>query len=273
MAENTLATRQDDGAAIVEQVVVQGDLAKLNAQQRVTYYRQVCESLGLNPYTRPFDYIVLNGKLTLYAKRDATDQLRKLHRVSVAITGRDHMDDLYAVTARATMPDGRTDESIGAVAISSLKGDARANAVMKAETKAKRRVTLSIVGLGWLDETEIETIPDAKPVDVDADTGEIINTPSAPVADANVGANGDNAARPSAWSRSEQNRFRELVTFSPAMSGMGISKDELTRLVPEVAAPKSFGAYAVLGTVDEAVQAIKGRLAEALSAGADEETE
>ena len=33
---------------------------------------------------------------------------------------------------------------------------------MKAETKAKRRATLSICGLGMLDETEIETIPDAR---------------------------------------------------------------------------------------------------------------
>jgi hypothetical protein len=30
---------------------------------------------------------------------------------------------------------------------------------MKCETKAKRRVTLSLAGLGWLDETEIATIP------------------------------------------------------------------------------------------------------------------
>jgi hypothetical protein len=40
---------------------------------------------------------------------------------------------------------------------------------MKAETKAKRRVTLSIVGLGWLDESEV---PD-EVVNVDINTGEI----------------------------------------------------------------------------------------------------
>jgi hypothetical protein len=43
-----------------------------------------------------------------------------------------------------------------------LKGDALANALMKAETKAKRRVTLSLAGLGWLDETEIASIPDVR---------------------------------------------------------------------------------------------------------------
>jgi len=45
------------------------------------------------------------------------------------------------------------------VPLGTLKGDALASALMKAETKAKRRVTLSIAGLGWLDETELATIP------------------------------------------------------------------------------------------------------------------
>ena len=170
---NAIAT-QPDHAEVIEQVVIAGDLARLNPAQRVTYYRQVCDSLGLNPFTRPFDYITLNGKLTLYAKRDAADQLRKLHGVSVQIVSRERMEDVFVVTAHAAMPDGRSDESIGAVTIGNLKGDALANALMKAETKAKRRVTLSIVGLGWLDETEIETIRDARPAIVDTETGEIL---------------------------------------------------------------------------------------------------
>jgi hypothetical protein len=45
------------------------------------------------------------------------------------------------------------------VALGTLKGDALANALMKCETKAKRRVPLSLAGLGWLDETELATIP------------------------------------------------------------------------------------------------------------------
>ena len=47
------------------------------------------------------------------------------------------------------------------MAIAGLKGDALANGLMKAETKAKRRCTLSLCGLGMLDESEIETIPGA----------------------------------------------------------------------------------------------------------------
>jgi hypothetical protein len=123
--------------------------------------------------TRPFQYITLNGKLTLYATRDATDQLRKLNRVSITIANRERLEDVYIVTARAITADGRSDESTGVVSIGTLKGDVLANALMKAETKAKRRVTLSIVGLGWLDESELETTP-AMPVAV-ADTGEIVS--------------------------------------------------------------------------------------------------
>ena len=101
----------------------------------------------------------MNGKLRLYALRDCADQLRRLHGISISITNRERMGDLYIVTARAKDRTGREDESTGAVALGTLKGDALANALMKCETKAKRRVTLSLAGLGWLDETELETIP------------------------------------------------------------------------------------------------------------------
>lgn len=149
----------------IEKVLLKGDLSALGDDERIAYYKAVCESLGLNPLTRPFEYIVLNGRLTLYARRDATDQIRKRDGISIEITSRERVDELYIVSARATTPDGRRDEAIGAVSIAGLRGDELANAIMKAETKAKRRVTLSISGLGWLDETEVETVPDTRVVD------------------------------------------------------------------------------------------------------------
>ena len=148
--------------ADIERLLVSGDLGKLTPDQRVAYYRAVCDSVGLNPLTRPFEYVTLNGKQLLYATRNATDQIRGKRGVSVAIVSRERMDDIYVVTARATMADGRADESTGAVALGRLQGEALANAMMKAETKAKRRVTLSIVGLSLLDETEVDTIPGAR---------------------------------------------------------------------------------------------------------------
>lgn len=150
-------------ARAIEEAVMNGNLAGLTSEQRVMYYKTVCESVGLNPFTRPFDYITLNGKLTLYAKKDATDQLRNLRKVNITKIERERLDGIYVVTAYAATADGRTDASVGAVSVEGLRGDALANAIMKAETKAKRRVTLSICGLGMLDETELETLPDARP--------------------------------------------------------------------------------------------------------------
>jgi hypothetical protein len=143
----------------IERAVIAGDLADLTPEQRAEYYTAVCRSLGLNPLTKPFEFLTLNGKLRLYALRDCGDQLRRLHGISIYITNRERMGDVYIVTARAKDRTGREDESTGAVALGNLKGDSLCNALMKGETKAKRRVTLSIAGLGWLDETELETIP------------------------------------------------------------------------------------------------------------------
>ena len=159
--------------SILEDVVIRGDLSKLSPEQRVQYYRMTCDSLGLNPLTRPFDYIMLNGKLVLYAKKDATDQLRSKKGVSIDDIELSETDDTFIVKVKGHDSTGRSDVEIGVVRKSDMQGNI-ANAQMKAVTKAKRRLTLSLCGLGWLDETEVETIPTAKPVIV-SDTGEIID--------------------------------------------------------------------------------------------------
>ena len=156
MENQQLATQQENlSAEAMERVLIGQDLSRLNPAERLTYYKNVCDSLGLNPLTRPFAYITLNSKLTLYALKDCTEQLRNRDQVSVKIVSRENSDGVYVVVAQASTPAGRCDESIGAVAIENLRGEAKANAIMKAETKAKRRATLSICGLGVLDEEEI----------------------------------------------------------------------------------------------------------------------
>jgi len=151
----------------LEAALIQGDLSKLTPQERSTYYLRVCESVGLNPLTKPFSYLSLGGKTVLYANRDCTDQLRKVNGVSIKIVSRETIEGVYVVTASAVDKDSRTDESTGAVTTKGLAGENLANAFMKAETKAKRRVTLSICGLGMLDETEVTTIPGAVMLDSD----------------------------------------------------------------------------------------------------------
>ncbi len=158
---NKIEKTEPDGEALaIERVLISGDLGKLTPDQRLSYYKNVCDSVGLNPLTNPFQYLKLNGKTVLYAGKGCAEQLRAINNVSLSIPDRSLIGDVYVVTVRATMK-GRTDEDEGSVSTKGLYGEALANAHMKALTKAKRRVTLSLVGLGMLDETEAETIPGA----------------------------------------------------------------------------------------------------------------
>ena len=157
-------TDQAPTPATVENVLIRGDLSALTETQRLDYYNRVCETIGLNPMTRPFEYLNFQGKLILYARRDCADQLRKLNGISVEILKEGFDGATYTVHVRAWDKTGRQDSDFGSVALTrNAAGEASANAKMKAVTKAKRRVTLSISGLGMLDETEVETPAEAKP--------------------------------------------------------------------------------------------------------------
>lgn len=155
-AKTNSAVSPTKAGEIIEAVIARGDIAELDPQERAKYYVRVCESIGVNPLTRPLAYLTLQGKTILYALKECTDQLRSIHSVSVTDISQTERDGVFIVTAKVVDKDGRIDVSTGAVHIQGLKGVELANALMKAETKAKRRATLSVCGLGFLDETEIE---------------------------------------------------------------------------------------------------------------------
>ena len=159
-------------AELLEKVLLTGDLSELTADERLDYYSRVCRSVGLNPLTRPFEYLYLSGRLILYARKDATEQLAAIHSISIDLSDGQVIDGVYVVRARAIQVD-RYADATGAVAIEHLTGEPKANALLKAETKAARRAVLRLVGLGWLDETEVEAVPGATTIEVDAETGEI----------------------------------------------------------------------------------------------------
>jgi hypothetical protein len=163
-----------DPAQVLERVIIEGDLSRLSPAERVNYYNEVCRSVGLNPFTKPLEFLVLNNKLTLYALKNATDQLRNMHAISITKTEIHESDGYYTVVAYGKNKEGRVDSELGVVYLKNLQGEARANAMMKAQTKAKRRLTLSMCGLGFLDESEVDSIPEARTMTVDARTGEII---------------------------------------------------------------------------------------------------
>lgn len=155
-------------AEAMEHVLGTGELQKLTVPQRVQYYLKVCDTIGINPMTRPFRFMNFQGAVVMYATRDCTDQLREKRKISIEIKEKRLEGELFMVTAHASTPEGRQDEDVGAVALGRLTGEARANAIMKAITKSKRRVTLSICGLGYLDEDEVATLPGAVTYEHDA---------------------------------------------------------------------------------------------------------
>jgi hypothetical protein len=144
---------------IVESMVNRGDLSELTAEERSRFYVQICDSLGLSPATLPFAILRLNGKEVLYPTRAATDQLAAIHRLNREIVKGPEVITLGNIkmvmaVCRATHPNNRVETAIATVALSDPL-----NAMMKAETKAKRRATLSILGLGMLDEPDTESLP------------------------------------------------------------------------------------------------------------------
>jgi len=100
--------------------------------------------------------------------------------VSLAINSITIEDGICVVSVSATDAAGRSDTDIGAVVCGHLKGEDLANAKMRAVTKAKRRVTLSLCGLGFLDESEVTSIPEARVVREIAPTPLPIPEPPAP---------------------------------------------------------------------------------------------
>jgi hypothetical protein len=157
---------ESQAAALFETLVVNGDLSAMSQEQRIQYYKLVCERVGLDPYQKPFDLIKLSGKLTLYANKTCTAQLTSIRGLRVAIVAREVIGDQYVVTARCETPTGSYSEDIGAVTIGGMRGDAASNAMKKAATQAKRRAILSACGLGMLDEEEVTQVQGAERIEL-----------------------------------------------------------------------------------------------------------
>lgn len=150
----------EQGVGAVHRMAAGGkDTAAMSPKEKEAVLAGICHALGLNPLFSPVQFLTLNGKQVLYATRGATDQLAAKHRLNREIIDGPKMLDLGGVKigycrVRVTHPDGRTEESTA-----TLPWGDPANILMKLETKGKRRGTLSILGLGILDESELETIP------------------------------------------------------------------------------------------------------------------
>ena len=175
--------REEAGLTALDDVLGSGDLSKLSNIQRVGHYLRLCRSLGLNPLSRPFTWIYFKERdgeperLVLYPNESCTAQLRRQHHMRVELVRREVVGELFVCEVKATTPDGRIDFASKYVPLTNrygrLAGNQLSNAMMKAETGAKRRVTLSMVGLS---EPPIESGATRR-VTIDG-TGRIIEQPT-----------------------------------------------------------------------------------------------
>lgn len=202
---------RNDPGAVMEAVITRGDLSDLRPDERARYYVAVCESVGLNPLTRPFLYVKFqDGGLQLYPRKEAADQLRAIHKVQTRIVDQRVESGIFLVTIEARHPDGRVETDIGAVPVAGQNGLMLANAMKKAITQGKRRVTLAMLGLSLIDDDEIRAIPGARFIEPD-DAGQ----PGVPVTIAE--APRDRAAEAQALMRTVQAAYN-LTGKPPKMT-------------------------------------------------------
>lgn len=152
------AKEQDDTQAAIMAIIRRGGTAGLTPEEKARYLQALCKSLGINELTMPIQFITFQGKEIAYVTRGATDQLAAKHNVSRFVVEGPCLKDfsgtkLLYCRVEAKMPNGRCDTSI---ATSSARIDE--NSLMKVESKAKRRATLSILGLGMLAEEEADDL-------------------------------------------------------------------------------------------------------------------
>ena len=116
--------------------------------------------MGLDHRIHPLEYLWLDDqkggrRLILYVLRAGSDALRRQNGIDITDLIEKTAEGVVSYMAKAKDKHGRTDMSIGAVSIQGKNSHDRANAMMAAETKAKRRVTLALSGCGLLDESEV----------------------------------------------------------------------------------------------------------------------
>jgi hypothetical protein len=263
----------DTTAKVVESLVLRGDISALSPAERSRYYVQMCESLGLNPAAQPFALLRLNGKEIMYPTRGATDQLAAIHRINREIIDGPKLIDLggskqvYAM-CRATHPNGRTETSVATVPFTDPS-----NVLMKCETKAKRRATLSILGLGMLDEMELETIPaHAKAPSLQIE----VPSPGKTLADPTAGVRVDWPARIEAAARQDKPGAALLAvggelaaadlngTRDAILAAYGATVEKLLRAQPDPSALEA----AVRSFAEGTPVALRGPVADAIAAAA-----
>jgi hypothetical protein len=144
-----------------ELALMRGNLQGLTKGQIADVVAMLADKMGVDPSLAPIDVIpTREGKLVPYINARGAAQLRRMHNLEViAMELVKERPGLVVLRCTLRRGDGSTDMAIGAAEYREDRPQDEANAWMRAETKAKRRATMSAVGIfleGPSDEVEGE---------------------------------------------------------------------------------------------------------------------
>lgn len=235
---------------LIARFMVDGSLHTWALVDQLKYIRYINERAGL-----PFGTIGMidtapgtdKWKRFPYATRQAAAEISKRLGLSLQQVARNEKPERIEFTYRATNPDGRFVEAVGACALVGgkypMSEDQKANKVMHAQTKASRRAILDFSGLGVLDDSELESMGETSKVDLGAldTTGDTSPKNGAKTAAPSPSVNGSSDAQTAPSSAPAPSATNAVATpvsapVGEAPKGNGTPPAASTAVAPPVAA-------------------------------------
>lgn len=168
--QSTAIQKQPANTELLKKILFKGDLSSLTPEQQISYYIQRCERIGLDPLSKPFDFLEITDKKTgekkivLYANKECAAQLTVERNISIEKLERIEESGVYTVIAHVRAANSRTGINLSVAKVKGLEGNNYENAVKRCVTQAIRRAILMTCGLGDTDESEISDISTARPL-------------------------------------------------------------------------------------------------------------
>jgi hypothetical protein len=231
-----------------------GDLSTLPEPEHDRVLVKMCAHYGLDPVLRPFCIIPAQGKKIWYATKTSTDMVASRDKLTRKFKERRIDKDLMICeiimeitdghrieegTAVVTIGEFVRDPKTGAIGEQMMRGEALANAMMRCETKAKRRATLAWFGMpDGTGGEDIDLAPQAKAAKVTAT--ETIETTATLPAEGEAESTPANAAAPA---KKKPGRPSRAEIEARAMAGgQAEAEPERIHLADQVAAVGNLGA-------------------------------
>jgi len=146
---------------MAENFIPMYDLESLNEAQRQDYVKAICKHLGVPDNLNLIALTYVDdaegpSRLVAYAKRGATENVRNGLQINIESLTHQMIGGSIVFTAVAKSDKtGRREIATGSKWIEGLQGTQLDDAIMTAQTRALRRVTLQFIGAGVLDESEV----------------------------------------------------------------------------------------------------------------------